>query len=277
MPDLPAAGHQLPTTARAVVEDARPTLEAAGDDGSLARVAGELLDMARILTEELRLRRVLADPMLPGEVKSALLGDLLGDQAHPRTLELLGLATGRRMQPVQMVDLIEQLGAQALFAQAQADGHLDDVEDELFRFARLLDREGGLRAALADVTLPTDRKLALAEALLADRAQPATLTLVRHVLTAPRGRQVERALDQLAALAAAQRGHLLAEVTTAAPLDAERETRLRDALAELKGRPVDLQVTVDPSIMGGVIVRIGEELYDGSARRQLQRVREQLG
>lgn len=277
MADGTVAGQRIGTEGRAVVEEARPRLEAARADRSLPRIADELLDIARVLTDELRLRRALADPMLPAEVKTALLGDLLADRVHPTTLELLSLATARRMRPVHMVDLVEQLGAQALLAQAEADGDLDDVEDDLFRFARLLDRERALRAALADATLPTDRKLGLVDELLSGRARPASLTLVRHVIVAPRGRHLDRTLETLAELAAAQRGHLLAEVTTARPLDAERETRLRDALTQLKGRPVDLQVTVDPSIMGGVIVRIGEELYDGSARRQLDRVREQLG
>jgi F-type H+-transporting ATPase subunit delta len=260
-----------------VTEAAREHLAAARESGDLSRVAGELLDMSGVLTRELRLRRALADPSLPAEVKHGLLGALLGGRAHEVTIKLLDLVVERRLRPVHMVDLVERLGAQALFTLAESEGTLDDVEDELFRFARLVAREPRLRAALADATLPTDRKLALVDDLLGGKVRPATLRLVRHVLLAERGRVLERALEELAGLAADARGRLIAEVVTAYPLDVQRTERLRETLTRLKSRPVALQVTVDSSIMGGVIVRIGAEQYDGSARRQLQNLRDRLG
>jgi F-type H+-transporting ATPase subunit delta len=175
------------------------------------------------------------------------------------------------------VSSTKRLGAEAVFARAEADGKLDDVEDELFRFARLVEREHGLRLALADPVLPTDRKLAVIDELLGRRATDATVRLVRQVVQAPRGRLVERAVDELARAAAAFRGRVVAVVTTAVALDEQRQARLAAALERMQGRPVRLQVVVDPSMMGGVIVRIGDEIIDGSVRRQLVRARNELG
>lgn len=262
---------------RAVVEEARPRLEAAAADGSLATVADELLAIAGILTAELRLRLFLADPAVPADAKRGLLDDLLGGRTDEATIELVADAADRRLRPVVMVDLIEQLGAQALFMLAEGGGNLDETEDELFRFSRLLGAEPALRTALADAALPLENRLAVVDALLTGKVTPATQRLVRHVVRNPRGRTLERAVEALAELAAAARGTLLAEVRTALPLDPERHERLREALGALKGRLVDLQVVEDPSIMGGVVVRIGDELIDGSLRRQFEQARRELG
>ena len=262
---------------RELLDAARPRLQAAGPR-VLARVAGELFTLAGVLTRELRLRRALADPALPAELKRGLLAELLGGKAHEVTLALLGdVVGGPRLAPVVLVDAIEALGAQALFTKAEADGKLDDVEDQLFRFARLLEREHGLRLALADPALPDERKLAVLDDLLGRRADAGTLALVRQVVLAPRGRTAERALDDLARAAAAFRGQVIAVVTTAVPLDPARAERLAAVLSRSQGRPVRLQQLIDPSIMGGVIVRIGDEIIDGSVRRQLARARTELG
>jgi F-type H+-transporting ATPase subunit delta len=270
-----AASRRLAERAQAELDGAGPRV--------LERVADELFQVAALLTRELRLRRVLADPSLPAEAKRGLLTELLGERFHELTLRALDvLVTGGdgaeppRLAPVVFVDLVEQLGAQALFIRAEADGALDDVEDELFRLSRLVEREHGLRAALSAIDLPAERKTVLLDALLAGRANPLTVRLVRQVVLSQRGRTIERALEDLARLAAAHRGRVIAEVTTAVPLDAERAERLREVLTGLHGGPVRLQVVIDPSIIAGVIVRIGDEIIDGSARRQLERARTQL-
>jgi len=248
------------------------------DPADLDRVADELFALAGLLTRELRLRRALADPSLPGEVKRRLLAELLGGRAHEATLALLGqLVDGPRLLPVALADLVEELGAMALFVKADAAGSLDDVEDELYRFSRLVAREHALRAALTSATLPTERKLALLDELLSGRADPITVRLVRQVVQAPRGRTIERATEALARQAAAYRGRVIAEVTVAAPLEPAQAERLGEVLGRRRGGPVRLQVVVDPSIMGGMVVRVGDELIDGSVRRQLERARGGLG
>ena len=261
---------------RELLEGVQPTLAAAARSGELPRVADELLDVAGLLGRELRLRRALADPSLPPEVKRGLLGAILGQASASAKALLDMVVTGPRLSSVVLVDAVEQIGAAAVFTGAEAGGSLDDVEDQLFRFARLVAREPALRGALVDPGLPDENKLALLDELLGRRADPATVRLVRAVVVHPRGRSVDRAIEELARQATAHRGRVIAEVTTAAPIDDKRLARMAAALEASEGRPVRLQVILDPSIMGGVIVRIGDKIIDGSVRRQLERAREQL-
>jgi F-type H+-transporting ATPase subunit delta len=262
---------------RELLEATEPVYTAARGSGTLGQVADELFDVAAVLSRELRLRRALADPALPAEVKRALVGDLFGRMtASTRQLLDTVVAGGVRLSPGQLVEAIEQLGARAMFTQADVDGTLDDVEDQLYRFSRLVAREHGLRAALADPALPGENKLALVDDLLAARADPVTLRLVRHVVQVQRGRTVERATEALARQAAAFRGRVIAEVTSARPMDDDQVRRLGDVLSGVEGHPVRVQVVVDPSIIGGAIVRIGDRIIDGSVRRQLERARADL-
>jgi F-type H+-transporting ATPase subunit delta len=168
---------------REVLDRLTPTVQAAAGSGELSRVADELFDFAAVLGRELRLRRALSDVSLPPEAKRGLLGALLaGTSASTRAL-LDSLVTGpQRFRPPILVDAVEQLAAVALFTATETDGTLDDVEDQLFRFARLVEREPALRAALTDPGLPDDRKVALLDELLASRGEPATLRLVRSAV-----------------------------------------------------------------------------------------------
>jgi F-type H+-transporting ATPase subunit delta len=262
---------------RELLDRVSPTITAAAGGGELSRVADELFDFAATLGRELRLRRALADASLPAEVKRGLLGALLdGASASTRALLDTTVTGPERFTPPALVDAVEQLAAVVVFTAAEADGTLDDIEDQVFRFARLVEREPALKAALTDLGLPDDRKVALLDELLSGRSEPATLRLIRSVVLNPRGRAIERSLEDLARQAAAHRGRIIAEVISAAPIDDERLERMATALEGIQGRPVRLQVTIDPSIMGGVIVRIGDKIIDGSVRRQLDRARIQL-
>jgi F-type H+-transporting ATPase subunit delta len=171
---------------------------------------------------------------------------------------------------------VEVLAADAALRAAEHDGVLDDVEDELFRFARLLEREPALRAALTDPGLPDDRKSGLLRELLGERARPQTLRLVEIAVTRSRGRSVETALDELADLAAQRRQRFVAQVRVARPLDLRQEARLSTALERLYGRRVQLQVDIDPAVLGGISVRVGDEVLDGTVQRNLEAVRRKL-
>ena len=192
------------------------------------------------------------------------------------TAALQDLVASPWHSPADLREAVETLAAEAALVSAEGDGALDDVEDELFRFARLLDREPELRAALTDPGLPEDRKTGLVRALLGERARPATVRLVEVAVTRPRGRSLERVLEELSRLAAARRQRLVAEVRVASPLDDAQTARLAGSLARLYGRPVQLQVDVDPAVLGGVQVRVGDEVLDGTVARRLAEVRRRL-
>jgi F-type H+-transporting ATPase subunit delta len=167
--------------------------------------------------------------------------------------------------------------AQALFAVAEAEGTLETVEDELFRFGRALEREPGLRDALVDPSLPIDRKRALLQDLLGDKAGHHTVGLLGFIVEQGRAKDLPRIVTALADVAAERRRKAVAEVRVALPLDATRRGRLEKALARVTDRDVELKVLVDPSVIGGVVARVGDEVFDGTIRRRLELARERLG
>jgi F-type H+-transporting ATPase subunit delta len=167
--------------------------------------------------------------------------------------------------------------AEAVLAVAEAEGQLDAVEDELYRFARTLERQTDLRDALTDPALPAERKKALVTDLLGTRANPLTVSLLGFLVEQGLARDLPRVVDTLAELAAERRQRSLAEVRTAVPLDAERRTRLTEALSKATGRKLELKVLVDDSVIGGVMARVGDQVFDGTVRRKLELARQQLG
>ena len=174
-------------------------------------------------------------------------------------------------------DPLVQGYAQALFAVAEAEGALGDVEDELFRFGKILEQERGLRDALADPELPADRKKALLGELLGDRATRHTVNLVGFIVDQGRATDLPRIVEGLVGVAAERRRSAVAEVRAAAPLTDEQRARLAEALSRATGRRVDLKVLVDPSVIGGAVARVGDQVFDGTVRSRLQEARERMG
>jgi F-type H+-transporting ATPase subunit delta len=166
--------------------------------------------------------------------------------------------------------------AQALFAVAEAEGILDEVTEELFRFTRTVEQHPELRQALTDPGLPAERKRAVLEDLLGDRANRHTVNLLEFIVEQGRARELEAIVSELIELAAERRRHVVAEVRTAVPLDADRRERLAGALSEATGKDVELKVIVDESVVGGVVARVGDQVIDGSIRRRLELARESL-
>jgi F-type H+-transporting ATPase subunit delta len=268
---LAAASRGALRTARKSLTDLAAELpEAAG----IAGVSEGLFGVVQLLDRSGQLRRALGDPTTAGPAKEALLDSLLGEQIDPLAMRVLKEVVGLRWSSARdLVDAVEVLAVQAAFLVAEADGSLDEVEDELFRFSRIIARDPALRAVLTDRGLPNDRKSKLLTGLLGDRARPETLRLVTSLVSAPRGRTLEDGLAEYARLAAEIRERSVARVTTAVRLTDAQEERLAAALARTLGRQVQLQVDVDPAVLGGVLVRVGDEVIDGTTRHHLRAAR----
>jgi F-type H+-transporting ATPase subunit delta len=167
--------------------------------------------------------------------------------------------------------------AQALFSVAEAEGALDEVGDELFRFARALEKEARLRNALTDITLPPERKRKVLGDVLGKKANPHTVNLLAFVVEQGRARDLGAIVDELVRLAAERRERAVAEVRTAVPLSGPQEKRLAEALSRATGKRIELKVIVDPeTVVGGVVARVGDQVFDGSVRRRLDMARERM-
>ena len=167
--------------------------------------------------------------------------------------------------------------ARALFEVAQAEGALEQVTDELFRFARALDGEIRLRDALTDATLPAEHRARMVTDLLGDKASSHTATLIGLVVQTGRARELTAIIDELVALAAAEGSKAIAEVRSAVPLDAGQRDALKKALQDATGKSVELKVIVDPAVIGGLVARVGDTVFDASVRRRLQLAKEHFG
>jgi F-type H+-transporting ATPase subunit delta len=251
---------------------ARERLEALTDNTSvdLAALSGELMDVTRVLDREVSLRRILTDPATPGQAKADLVAGLLTGKVGDVTVDLLsGMVRSRWSIGRDLSDATEQLAALALIISADKANELDDVEDELFRFGRVVAGNAPLRSALTDNAATASAKAELVRNLLAGRAKAVTVALVTNLVTQPRGRSLESGLDEYARLAAGRRGRVVALVTTAVPVSDTQKERLAASLATLVGRPVHLNLDVDPAVLGGVRVQIGDEIIEGTIAGRL--------
>ena len=166
--------------------------------------------------------------------------------------------------------------AEALFRIVQAEGELDRVEDELFRFGKLLDQNHELKQALSDQNIDRAQRLKVLEDLLADKVSPHTLSLLAFVVEQGRARQLPQILQQVTELAAEARQSVIAEVRSAVPLDDNQRNELAGALSKATGKKVEVKALVDPSIIGGVVAKVGDTVIDGSVRRRLEQLKEQV-
>ena len=174
-----------------------------------------------------------------------------------------------------MADVNDAYGA-ALFEIAKAEGNLDRVEDELFRFARTLEGNDDLRMTLTDMTIPVERRQKVVDELLGAKASPVTVALVSFVVGVGRTRNLPDIIDRLVAMAAEERKEAVAEIRTAFPLDDEHRTRLAEALGRTTGKRISIKEVVDPTVLGGVSATIGDTVIDGTIRHRLEQLREAL-
>jgi len=166
--------------------------------------------------------------------------------------------------------------AHGLLEIAQAEGRLDDVEDELFRFARIVEGNDDLRMALVSPGLTAERRAAIVDELLETRAHTLTRAIASFVVGAGRGHDLPAIILRFTELAAETRESELAEVKSALPLDDAQVKRLADVLSRATGKRVEVKVIVDPTVMGGIVATIGDMVIDGTVRHRLEKLKDQM-
>lgn len=166
--------------------------------------------------------------------------------------------------------------AEALFRVLQAEGDLDRVENELYHFGKTLESNHQLRQALSDQAVPRAKREEILEDLLEGKATSHTIGLLSFIVAQGRGRQLPQILEELSDIAAEARQHVVAEVRSAVSLDEKQRDDLATALSKATGKNVEVKVVVDPSVIGGIVSTIGDTVIDGSVRRRLEQLREQV-
>jgi F-type H+-transporting ATPase subunit delta len=230
----------------------------------------ELFAVAGVLATQPALRRALSDPSRPAQARAGLAAAVLGDKVSAAASGLVAaVAEARWSAPGDVTDAVEQLAVQAIVAAAEQQGQLDDLEDELFRFGRVVASQPELRIALTNPFVPADGKRQLLAGLLASKVTSAALRLITQAAVNPLGRSLDVSLDDYAKIAARRRERIVAEIHVAVPLTEQQRARLAASLAAAYGHQVHLNVVLDPKVAGGMTVRIGDELIDGSVATRL--------
>lgn len=236
--------------------------------------AGEqLLSAGRAIEGSAQLRGLLADPSLENAEKAGLISTIFGSLDPTATTLLLGIVEARWSDSDELLDGIEQIGIRAI---AHAAGSAATVESEIFEFSRAVTSSSELELALADKLGDPAAKAVLVDTLLAKKVSPATAAIVGHLVQSPRGRRIGVLLAEAASIVADAAGRLVATVTTAAPLSAAQQARLTGALAARYGREPRLNIIVDPGVIGGLRVQLGDEVVDGTVAARLTDLRLQL-
>jgi F-type H+-transporting ATPase subunit delta len=265
-------------SSRAAMEASREALKAQ-TGGALSRsradallsLADELFAVAHLLDAQRSLRRAVSDASVSPEGRAGLVRRLLSSKVSPSTLEVLEtVARQRWSRPLDLVEATETLAIEAALDAAEARGELDGVEDELFRFSRIVAADDDLGRILGDRSAPREGKAALLDRLLAGKVSPVTERLVRNSLTSSHVHNAENEIERLSTLAARRRGRSVAHVVSAVPLTATQERRLVATLERLYGRTMGLQVQVDPEVLGGLVIRVDDEVIDGSIAHRLE-------
>jgi F-type H+-transporting ATPase subunit delta len=270
---MQAASREALATARQRLDE---HLAAASADDARA-LAEDLFGVTAVLVRERALRRLVADPATAEADRNRLADTVFGGKISDAAMQTVsGLVTARWSKSADLVDAAEALARRAQLAVAEADSSLEDVEDELFRFGRVLDREPRLTALLADRGAPADKRVSLLRDVLGGKTKPVTAALLEQAVRSARTGSLDLVAQELAELAAERRDRYVAHVRTPVALTPQQEQRLTEALSRLYGRSISLQIEPDPYLLGGLVVRVGDEVIDGSVAGRLAAARRNL-
>lgn len=263
--------------AREALEQVLSHTESSGASPDASRVADEVWQVAHLVEGNAVLRRSLADPSREGADKAALAERLLSGKVGPGALHVVkGVAAQRWSEPGALVEALERLGVESVLAHAERNGRLDQVQDELFRFARIVEGAPDLQAALSDRRAEPGARATLVERLLSVKASPETVRLVRQAVSGSRGRRFDRALESYLEQAAERQQQVTAIVTSAVPLTEQQEEKLVSTLSRQYGRAVRTNVVIDEHVVGGIRVEIGDDVIDGTISHRLADARRRM-
>jgi ATP synthase F0 subunit b/ATP synthase F1 delta subunit len=238
----------------------------------LSEVGDDLASVTKLLARESILARHLADPADDPAPKQGLLETLLEGKVGDTALEVLKAAvSGRWSSDANLVDAVEHVARLALLVRAEREDVAGDVEEQLFRFARVLDAQPRLTTLLGDYSAPAEGRVKLVRDVLdsGSGVDATTVQLISQTVELLRGERADEAVLDLAELAVARRGEVVAHVSAAADLNDEQRTRLTEVLSRIYGHPVSVQLHVNPELLGGLNIAVGDEVIDGTLSSKL--------
>ncbi len=258
---------------RQALVSSRAALSALGGRVDLA-TAEQLFAAARTIGGSLQLRAILADASTDADRKKAAIAAVFGPSLDAVTLDLLTVATSSRWSSDD--DLLGGIEDLALRATAESAPAGSSIEAELFAFGRAVSSDPDLELAVGSKLGDTDSKVRLIDRLLEKKVSAQTLAIVRHLVQQPRGRRIGALVRYAASVVADQAGLAVATVTSARPIAAAQLTRLQQGLSTRYGRQLRINTVIDPAVVGGIRVQVGDDVIDGSVASRLTDLRLQL-
>jgi ATP synthase F0 subunit b/ATP synthase F1 delta subunit len=262
------------------LSDQFATIAKSLDNPGLTRLSSELVSVAKLLDGEVVATRYLTVPAEDAAPRVRLIERLVSDHVGDATLEVLRAAVSERWSANgDLVDAIEHVSRQALLEVAERDGQVDEVEDLLFRFARILDAQPRLGILLGDYAAPAEGRIGLLHKVLdssSARANKVAAALLSQTVELMRGEPAEEAMKFLAEVAVARRGEVVAEVSAAAELSEAQRVRLTRVLGRIYGHPVTVQLDIDPALLGGLSITVADEVIDGTLASRLAAAQAEL-
>ncbi|HME48888.1 F0F1 ATP synthase subunit B/delta [Mycobacterium sp.] len=249
------------------------------DAGALSQLADELASVVKLLVQEPILTRHLADPADDPAPKLRMVERLFGGKLDAPALEVVkAAASGRWSADSDLIDALEHAARLALLARADRENRIDEVEEQLFRFGRILDSQPRLATMLGDFATPVQGRVGLLEDVLnhAEGVNPITAALLTQTIELLRGGRADDAVRALAELVVARRAEVVAHVESAAELSEPQRTRLTDVLSRIYHHPVSIQLQIDPEALGGLSISVGDEVVDGTLASRLAAARTRL-
>jgi ATP synthase F0 subunit b/ATP synthase F1 delta subunit len=250
------------------------------DDQGLSTLADDLTSVAGLLIHETVVTRYLTVPAEEAEPRVRLLERLVSGKVGQPALDVLKKAVSERWSAEpDFVDALELVARQALLIRAERAGQVDDVEEQLFRFSRILDAQPRLAILLGNYETAPDARIRLLRKVLDSAGagvSPITAELLAKTVELLRGQSAEAAVQGLAEVAVARRGEVVARVSAATELSDAQQTRLTEVLSRIYGHPVTSQIQIDPELLGGLAITVGDEIIDGTLSSRLAAAQSQL-
>ncbi len=250
------------------------------DDKGLSTLADDLTSVAALLIRESVVTRYITQPSEDSSPRVQLVERLVSGKVGQPALDVLKAAVSERWSAeTDLVDALQLAARQALLIRAEKAGEVDEVEDQLFRFSRILDAQPRLAILLGNYEVAADARVQLLRNVLASAGagvNAITAELLAKTVELLRGQPAEAAVQSLAEVAVARRGEVVARVSAATELSDAQQTRLTEVLSRIYGHPVTSQIQIDPELLGGLAITVGDEIIDGTLSSRLAAAQSQL-